>query len=460
MSDHLEQLLANVLNTSYENFDRESVERAKHRIIDVLGCAMGGLNAYGNLALIELVKGWGGKKEASILLDGAMAPAQNVAMVNSVLARSYDFEATQARVEDVNLASHISGTTIPTALALGEALNISGKELLTAIIVGDDAACRILAASGFGFSLGWDNVGTINALGATAIAGRLLGLSLKQLHNAFGIVLNQLAGTFEAIWDGATTFKLVQGLSARNGIFSAELAKIGWTGPNDVLFGKFGYFTLYTEGCTDPEILIRGLGKNYYSEVTYKPYPGCRINHTAVDCAINFVKEYDLDFEQAEKITLKVPVLAVETFVGQPFAAREVPQIDAGFNVRFSVANALLRKNLSVEHLTEEAVRDPRITNITQKIELAELDSSEMKTSKAILKVRMNDGKEYMSSAAFPKGDPVLAPLSYKEIKQKFMHNLSFTQKISAAQGEKIISLVESFDKVAKVSDLTRQIIS
>jgi len=186
------------------------------------------------------------------------------------MARSYDFEATQSRVNGVNIPSHTSGTTVTTALTLGEAKDISGKELITALLVGDDVACRILAASGFSFSLGWDNVGTVNAFGATAIAGRLLGLSEIQLQNAFGIVLNQLAGSFDTIWDGVAAFKLFQGLSARNGIFSAELAKAGWTGPKDALLGN---------------------------------------NHTAIDCALNLINKHNIEIDKVDKIILKVPIL-------------------------------------------------------------------------------------------------------------------------------------------------------
>lgn len=95
---------------------------------------------------------------------------------------------------------------------------------------------------------------------AVAIAGRLLGLNRDQMRNAFGIVLNRLGGSFQIIWDGTTSFKLPQGLSARDAIFSAELARAGWTGPKDALLSRCGYYELFTEGCTDQEILTKDLG--------------------------------------------------------------------------------------------------------------------------------------------------------------------------------------------------------
>lgn len=454
MSTYIGKISDNVLNTKFKNFSQEKLENAKYRIIDVLGCIISGSNAPNNAALINLVKTWGGREEAHILIHGGKGPAHNVAMINSVMARSYDFEATQTRVKGVNFPSHISGTTVTTALTLGDAKGISGKELISALLAGDDVACRVLAASGFGFDLGWDNVGTVNALGATAIAGRLLGLTKEQLQHAFGIVLNQLAGSFDTIWEGTPIFKLTQGLSARNGIFSAELAQVGWTGPKDALLGKFGYFKLYTEGCVNPDILTEDLGKVYYTEVTYKPYPGCRANHTAIDCALKLVKGYDVDIDQIDRIILKVPATVRNMFVGQPFVIREVPQIDAAFSLRFCVANVLLRKDINLEHYQEGMIRDPRITEVASKVSIEELNSVDTTARGAFLRVTLKDGTEYTSDADFPKADPVLAPLSNEEVKHKFMNNVAFSQTISKENAEKILFLAENLEEVKNISDL------
>jgi 2-methylcitrate dehydratase PrpD len=198
----VEELSKNVLNTRFESLNEATLENAKSRIVDVLGCAIGGAKAAGNPALVELIKEWGGKKEATILAWGGKVPACHAAMVNSVMARSFDFEVVGAVVEGEWIGSHISGTTVPTALAMGEASGIGGKELITALLVGDNVAARIIASSGFNPNKAWDITGTINVFGATAVAGRLLGLNELQMRNAFGIVLNQLAGSMQNCWDG------------------------------------------------------------------------------------------------------------------------------------------------------------------------------------------------------------------------------------------------------------------
>src|SRR4030042_1645773 len=99
----IEELIANVLEARFENFDPATVEHAKNRIIDVIGCLIGGAHGPGNSSLIELVKDWGGREEATILIHGGKAPACNVAMVNSIMARSYDFEPVDAFVHNTIL---------------------------------------------------------------------------------------------------------------------------------------------------------------------------------------------------------------------------------------------------------------------------------------------------------------------------------------------------------------------
>ena len=116
-STAIEALSANVLDTRFENFDQATVENAKSRIIDVVGSAIGGAIDPSNRALIDLVKNWGGEGEATILVHGVKAPAHNVAMVNSIIARSWDFE-------DVG-GHHQAATTVSSALAMGEAMGVN-----------------------------------------------------------------------------------------------------------------------------------------------------------------------------------------------------------------------------------------------------------------------------------------------------------------------------------------------
>jgi 2-methylcitrate dehydratase PrpD len=451
----IEELSTNILNTRFENLNEATLENAKNRIIDVLGCAIGGANASGNSALIKLVKEWGGKEEATILAWGGKVPACNAAMVNSIMARSFDFEVVGALVEGEWIGSHISGTTVPTALTMGEAKGIGGKEFITALLVGDDTAARIIASSGFDPNKAWDITGTINNFGATAVAGRLLGLNELQMRNAFGIVINQMAGSMQNCWDGTTTFKMQQGISARNGIFSAQLAKAGWIGPEDALFSKFGYYQIYTDGCTNPEILTKDLGRKYYTEAHFKPYPACGGCHSAIDCALAMVNNNNIEADDIEGIVLYVSQRGVEGFFGQPFRIGYFPHANAAFNFQYNVANALLRKSVKPEHFSGEAIRNPKIEALISKISLTESLGAPVWSAR--LDIKMKDGREFSEFVDTPKAHPFNSPLSKDEINNKFKSNVDFSQTVTKDNAEKALELLEKLeelDSISKVIDL------
>jgi 2-methylcitrate dehydratase PrpD len=454
----IEELSANVLDTRFENFDQATLGNAESRIIDGLGCVIGGANAVGNSSLVDLVKGWGGKEEATILIHGGKVPAHNAAMVNSIMARSFDFEVVGALVEGEWIGSHISGTTVMTAIAMGEATGVGGKELITALLVGDDVAARLIASSGFSPNKAWDITGTINAFGATAIAGRLLGLNKLQMRNAFGIVLNQLAGSMQNCWDGATTFKMQEGISARNGIFAAQLAKAGWIGPEDALFGKFGYYQLYTDGCINPEILTKGLGKKYYTEAHFKPYPCCGGLHSAIDCALTIVSKHDIKVDEIDEIVLHVSERAADGFFGQPFRIGAFPHANAAFNLRYAVANTLLRKSVKPEHFSEESIRDPKINTLISKIRLAESPGAPMLSAR--LKVKMKDGREFSEFTDTPRGYPFSSPMSKDEIIAKFRANVEFSKTVTRENAEKLLKLLKNLEELDSVNKIVELLVS
>ena len=117
-------------------------------------------------------------------------------MLNSIMSRSFDYGVITPYIGERPGWAHIAETNVPTAITAAEWQGSSGKELLTALILGDDLTTRIAAASTRAVSQGWDTPGTVNKFGAAAIAGKLMGLNEQQIISSFGIVLNQLAAAF------------------------------------------------------------------------------------------------------------------------------------------------------------------------------------------------------------------------------------------------------------------------
>jgi 2-methylcitrate dehydratase PrpD len=449
-----EEWARHIVKTRFEHFDREIVVQAKNRIIDTIGCAIGGANASGNSILLNLIMGWGGKKEATVLVHGVKVPAHNAAWINSIMARSFDFGIVIPYIGDTMVPAHVSESTVPTAVTTAEWRRASGKELITALILGEDIAIRLSAASKYIPGTGWDTPGIVNKFGTVAIAAKLIGLNERQIVNAFGIILDQLAGSFQSINDGAHNFKLGQGLAARDGIITAEMAGKGWVGAKDPLMGKYGYFKLYCQGC-EPEILTDKLGKEFYGgRCTYKPYPGCGWTHPAIDCALILTRQQSFDADKIKEITINVAHMHLDSPLNQPFELEDFPQGNASFSFRYAVANALLRKSSRPEHYTEEYIRDPQVGALARKCQVISTMTPADRVDAAEVRVKLKDGSEFSARVNAPKGNPLFYPLTTNEILEKFRNNVAFSNTVPKQNAEKALDMINRLEKVQDTSEL------
>lgn len=454
----VELLAKNILNTRFEDLVPELIENTKRRILDTIGCIIGGALAPDNLALIELIKEWGGKKESTILGYGVKAPSHFAAMANCILCRSFDWETLVVIVGNQRLPSHTSGTTVPTAISMGESKGISGKELITSLMVGDDLAARIFAGTEHAWNRnenrsgsnaarsGFEPWGTVTAFGAAAIAGRILGLNLFQMKNALGIVINLISGAGSGLNDGATTFKLSQGDSARNGILAANLARGGWIGIDDPLLGRSGYYATFTSGCDHPEVLTEELGRKYHVEVIHKPYPGGRPTHTPITAALNLVKKHEINVDDITEVTLYLSPPMKYGHYMRPYKVGYYPTADALFSYKFSTASALYRGNAVSKNYTEEFIRDSKLQSLIGKIKFA--DST--RPDGVELELKMKDGKTISEFTSAATGE-LPETLSWDDLVNKFMTQLEFTHNISRDHARQLIRLLERLEEVEDI---------
>jgi 2-methylcitrate dehydratase PrpD len=436
----VEALLENILNARYKDLDQPTVYNAKNRIKDVVGNILGGAGAPDNAALVNLVKDWGGKREATILGYGLKAPAPSVAWVNSILCNSFDSAPLVTIIDKKRFPSHISGATVPTAITMGESGHITGKELITTLVAADDFVARLQSVN--------PRPGPATTLGAAAIAGRVLGLNLLQMANAIAIALDQASGGAGGLWDGSPTFKTGYGNAARNGIVAALLAKSGWTGAEDPFFGEHG--SLYGKDYDYSETLTANLGKKFHVELVFKPYPGCRLTHAGVGAGLALVSKHDIKINDIAEITLVLPPSAKNNHCWKPFQIRDYPTGDALFSYRYSIATAILRKRVINENFTEKFISDPQVLSLIDKIKLE--DSPQV--GGAELYIKMKNGSLLSEHVQVAKGD-VTTPLSREELNAKFMTQADFSQAISQRNAEKLLVLLESLEELNDVSQIT-----
>jgi 2-methylcitrate dehydratase PrpD len=444
-----QQFAANIVHTGFNSLDETAIERARWRILDAVGCLISGADAAGCRAMLAVVEKWGGAQESTVLVHGMKAPAPHAAMMNSLMTRSFDFEPVEAESENKSSPAHISGTTVPTALAMAECRAAGGKDLITALVLGDDITSRLGVASGFDFELGWDNTGTINAFGATAVAGKLLGLNEKQMHNAFGIVLNQAAGSMDGVYDKTMSFKLPIALSARNGIFSAELAGQGFEGVSDPFLGAHGFFKLYCRN-HDTQDVAKDLGTRFYADAIIKPYSACRMTHSSIDGALKIARWNDYKAEDIEEIEVILTPGIFKGFCSHRIFKGETPQVQAAFSIPYAVACALLRKNVKPDYFTEAAIHDREIDTLIGKMKLLP-DIPSDKGHRTEMNVTMKDGRTLSASTDVPKGHYIKSPLTVDEIKAKFHNNVAYSQTVPAKQAEKALSIIEKLDDLKDI---------
>jgi 2-methylcitrate dehydratase len=337
-----------------------------------------------------------------------------------------------------------------TALALAERGRTSGKQFLTSLAVGDDIAARLLVASGLDFGQGWDGSPVYSALAAVAIAARARGLSPLQTQDAFGMAVDQIGGTIQNIWDGATDFKLPQGAVARNAILSVELAAQGWTGMGDALLAPFGFYAQYTAGCADPQLLTADLGKRFYAEAYFKPYPACMAAHSSIDCALALRTRHELDPRRIAAVVVRLPEPLLRNFCGKPFEIRRFPQGDANFSFQFLVANALLRGSVLQDHYEEASIRSLAMTGMLSRVTLARLPAGR---SGVEIEVRTDDGDSLVEThGALTDRHPFVKPATRAQIIDKFHQQCAYSGRTTQRQAQQIVARIDALENEADMA--------
>jgi 2-methylcitrate dehydratase PrpD len=452
-----QELVSNVLETQFKDFDPATVNYAKTRIMDTIGALLGGIHSSGADMLLAMVRDWGGKPQSTVLGMGDKLPAPGAVLAMGIMARSNDFEV--AGGPDINGAKspgHYSATSVPTAFAVAEKLGLSGKDIITAVILGDDLAARIGAAGAGPWDLGWDPAATCPRFAAAAIAGKLMGLSRDQMLNALGIALTQIGGTMLPTLEYTHSFKIGQGLAAWNGIISADLAGRGFTGPANFLFGNFGY---YQQFCREvrAEVITVDLGRKFYGDEEFKLFPCCRGNHSSIETALKLVNQHKIDPLGIKDIRIELSPAWKGSFLIQPFKIDCSPQAAAILNLSYNVASVLLRKDIKLEYFTDQAVRDPRIAGLVDKIKIDLTAAGKRMASRII--ISMEDGREFSGSTEVPRGDYRLAPLTQAEIKNKFFTSVDFSGAVSSTQAKQAYLLLDNLEEQDNLSELINALI-
>lgn len=406
-----QQLATHAVKTPYTSIPADVIDAAKLFLLDTLAVAWAGSDAPGCEAVYKVVAEEGGRQDATAWVYGGKLPVAAAAYMNGMSSAALDYDAL-GRESPI----HVAITVFPAALAMAERQHASGRDFLTALVLGWDVMYRLGETASHPHK-GWSYTSAMGGFGAAAAASRLLGLDEVQARHALGMAFLQASGTQQFNIEPSLSKRMLSAVASRAGVFAAQLAQRGLTAPNEVIEGKFGFYSLYQGG--DSQRALDGLGTRFDSHsLTIKKYPSCGCNHTAIEGMLKLVREHDLKPDDVESIEVVVTPY-INRIVGGAYDPSGDAQVAAQFNIRYSLACALVRRKLGLLEIEAPAARDPKIAAHVGKVSVR-VDTS-LNTERAPIVLNVSTKKHGLVSCRVDHvpGSPE-APVPEDEMMEKF----------------------------------------
>jgi 2-methylcitrate dehydratase PrpD len=433
------------------------VEAVKTDILDTLSCALAGSSAKAIPEVVGLVREWGGAPQADMWIFGGKFPAHHAAWVNSGMSHARDYDDTH----DAAIL-HAGVSAVQAAIAAGQLRGgLSGADLIAAVAAGLEVTCRLgvsikvdIVESGFIYS------SLLGYFGATAAAGRALGLTADEMLNAFGIVYSSVAGNHQVTRDASLMKRLQPGLAAQAAVVAVQLAKRGIRGAQLVFEGPDGFFRVYLHGRVDSNVVRKDLGKRFeLLNLSYKPYPCCRDTHSAVDAVLQVRAKLQRPASDIESIRVGVTAPGYQ-MVCVPEHVRLAPRtiVEAQFSIPYTVAAAWIDGTLAMRHFSDEGLKRADVLDLAKRVRPyvdPEIDRewSRFVTPARVI-VEFQDGRTVETRVDYPKGHPKNV-MTDAEFAAKTADCATFTATpLPADTASRLISVVGKLESFADLSQL------
>jgi 2-methylcitrate dehydratase PrpD len=459
--DAADLIAAHLARTSFTDLPAATVAAAKASILDTLACMLAGSASDDVAAITGLVGEWGGRPCSTVVLGGGLkVPPIQAVLANGAMVHQFDYDDTH----DLAIC-HPTSASLPPALALAEAAGEkSGRDLITAVALGSDLACRVaLAIDGGLIDHPWFRAPVVGLFGATAAAAKMLGASAEQHLEALGLALPLVSCTRASLHHGGSSVRSIRdGLVYRNGVLAAELAMRGVHGDKAVFDGPYGFYQVFFRGAYHREKLLDGLGERYETEqVSLKPWPSRRTLHRTITAVLDVMAAQDLSFEQ---------VAHVDVFVGavnrpwcQPVRTGLVPRhrIDLLNNMLFAVGAAIRHRDVALRLYCDPALADDVVTQAVPKVRWHEVGASGAGaiSEQGHVRIVTVGGETYEGRCDVPLGHPA-RPMSPAQRRAKFVAcAANGVRPLGATRAAEIVDVVTRLEELADVGELTRLLV-
>jgi 2-methylcitrate dehydratase PrpD len=413
---------------------------AVRHLLDGVGTAIGGLRSGTVNAAVEVARGLGGPPEATLFGSSERVGAPAAALATGALTHALDFDDTHA-----GGLVHATAVVLPAAFSVGQQVGASGRDVLTAAVVGLETVCRVASAAPHGFHARGLHATMVGGVFSSAVvAARLMGLSASVTTNALGIAGSQAGGLLAFLHGGASTKQLHPGLASQSGIIAARLAAAGATGPATVFDGPHGVYDALATGTVHKGSVVDGLGERWETtRIGIKPYPACQLAHAAIDATRAAVR--GLAVADVVGIDVDVhPDSAPTVCDDSRDLARPSSPYGAKFSLPWSVAAAVLDGDLTTG--TYENISRPEVTALAERVTWTVTPTGgHAADAPGVARVTLTDGRVVTGTVPRSTGGPD-DPLSDGALDAKFLGN--------APGGTEVLKLVRGLDDLDSLEPL------
>ncbi|MBI4718099.1 MAG: MmgE/PrpD family protein [Planctomycetes bacterium] len=398
----------------YEDLPAKTIHEVKRRVIDSLATTLGAYHAHPSKVVREKAMSVTAPAPAATVWGTRHATTPDLAaFANGAMVRYLDYNDTYLSLEPAHPSDNI-----PAAVAVTQATGKAGRDLITAIVIGYEIQCRLCDAASLRAG-GWDHV-TYGALSSALLAGRLWDLSEDQLEHALG-----LAGVCNITTRQTRTGQISDwkacafSNAARNGVFAADLARRGLTGPNEIFEGPKGLMKqLNIPGVRN---VVLGEGGDFMIDKTYiKYWPAEYHSQSAIDACLQLRPK--VAGKTIKDIHIKSFEAAVSIIGSEPEKLRPTSRETADHSMFYCCAAALVDGDVTLATFDEHRLTDPKLLNLIDKTEIvedAELNKGYPKGIPNDVTITCTDGTRANLRVDFPRGHAG-NPMSDDEVIAKF----------------------------------------
>jgi 2-methylcitrate dehydratase PrpD len=420
------------------------LKETRHRILDTVAAMISGARLKPGEAAIRFARAQGGVPEASIVATNIRTSAVNAALVNGMFGHADETDD----FEPVTKA-HPGCAVVPAALAMGERIGCSGAEFVNAVALGYDLCCRWLVALGPSHVRATHRSaeGVSSTMGAAAAAASMARLDEKGMRHALSYACQQVSG----IWSWERDLEHIEkafdfaGMGARNGVTSALMVHLGFTGVDEVLEGDHNALEAHSTE-PRPEEMARDLGTRYYvTETAIKTFSVGYPIQAALDAFLLLRREQTLTADTVERIVATLPEDGARIVNN-----RSMPDV----NLQYLIAVALIDGTVSFDAShSYERMKDPQVLAVKQRVELvadrALMDPAAPRSAR--VEVRLRDGRTVSHFTRHAPGTKE-NPLDTAGVNAKAQSLIA--PVLGARRAAAIIERVNRVDTLANVREL------